>query len=130
MIEPVALRVLIVDDDVDVRFGLRSLLRSLGHFVEEAENGEQAFERILASRPDLALIDLGLDDGLDGYELAHKLRQTPDGAQLRLVALTGHGSAQDRVRALRAGFDWHLVKPVSESELLDVLAGRLPAVAG
>ncbi|MDB4975599.1 MAG: hypothetical protein JWN48_3940 [Myxococcaceae bacterium] len=125
---PVSLRVLIVDDDFDVRVGLRSLLRSIGHQVEEAENGQQGFELILASRPDLALIDLGMDEPFDGYELVRKLRKTPGGDKLRLIALTGHSRAEDRARALGAGFDWYLVKPVSESELLDVLAGRLPPV--
>ncbi|MDB4988832.1 MAG: Sensor protein, partial [Myxococcaceae bacterium] len=114
---PASVRVLIVDDDVDVRLALCSLLRSLGHQVEEADNGDRGLTRILAARPDLALIDLAMEGGLDGYELARQLRATPDGAALRLVALTGHSRREERVRALEAGFDRVLVKPVSEREL-------------
>jgi CheY-like chemotaxis protein len=114
-------RVLIVEDDPDVRYVLRILLKLLGHRVEEAANGTDGLLRLLALRPDVALVDVGLP-GLDGHALARTVRKLPGGANLFLVALTGYSSPDDRQRALAAGFDAHLAKPVAESELLQILA--------
>jgi signal transduction histidine kinase len=119
-------RVLIVDDDPGVRVGLRSLLRALGHHVDEAPSAERGLDEILQRRPDLALVDIGMP-GMDGYGFVRKLRQQPGGAGLFVVALTGYGQPEDSVEALRAGFDLHLVKPVSERTLMEVLARARPA---
>jgi CheY-like chemotaxis protein len=71
--------------------------------------------------PDLALVDIGLP-GIDGYEVARRLREHPAGRRLRLVALTGYGLPEDRERSRRAGFDLHLVKPVDPARLAELLA--------
>ena len=82
-----------------------------------------AFEKIVSFRPDVALIDIGLP-GVDGYALARVLRQMPEARDLTLIALTGYGQADDRQRALDAGFDRHVTKPVDPGRLRELLAGR------
>jgi len=114
-------RVLIVDDNSDMRTTLRMLLQVGGHQVDEAVDGVEALEVLLRLRPDVAYIDLGLP-GRDGYELAQAVRSAPGGTSLYLVALTGYGQPQDRRRALEAGFNAYLVKPVSLDDLTRVLA--------
>src|SRR5262249_50473871 len=111
-------RVLIVEDNEDAREGLRLLLHLAGHQVETAEDATSGLEKLRAFRPEIALIDIGLP-GVDGYALARTARQTPEGRSTRLVALTGHGQAEDRRTAVAAAFDAHLTKPVDP--------GRLPA---
>jgi two-component system, sensor histidine kinase len=118
---PTARRVLIIEDDPDVRVSLNSLLRALGHHVEEAPDGEEGLRKLLTMRPDLALIDIGIPS-LDGYALARTVRESELGKDLLLVALTGYGGPEHRERARRAGFDLHLAKPVQETALLDLLA--------
>ena len=114
-------RVLIVDDNSDMRTTLRMLLQVGGHQVDEAVDGEEALEMLLRLRPDVAFIDLGLP-GRDGYELAQTVRSAPGGESLYLVALTGYGQPQDRRRALEVGFNVYLVKPVYQDDLARVLA--------
>jgi PAS domain S-box-containing protein len=114
-------RVLIVDDNSDMRTTLRMLLQVGGHQVDEAVDGVEALEMLLRLRPDVAFIDLGLP-GRDGYELAQAVRSAPGGASLYLVALTGYGQPQDRRRALEVGFNVYLVKPVYLDDLARVLA--------
>jgi CheY-like chemotaxis protein len=120
-----ARRILIIEDDIDGREMLRLLLKSWGHEVEEAENGSQGIERALAERFDVALIDIGLP-GLDGYQVAQQLRAAPAGRAVVLIALTGFGEPEDRRRALAAGFDVHITKPVDPSNLAALLE-ELPA---
>jgi CheY-like chemotaxis protein len=74
------------------------------------------------SRPDVALIDIGLPD-VDGYEVARQLRAAPGGRGIGLIAITGYGQAEDQRRAYEAGFDAHLTKPVAPERLRQVLAG-------
>ncbi len=88
--------------------------------MEEAEDGPDGVGRALAVRPEVALIDVGL--GLDGYAVARRLRESPAGAGIFLVALTGYGQPEDRRRAFEAGFDAQLIKPVEPDELAEVLA--------
>jgi CheY-like chemotaxis protein len=114
-------RILVVEDHADARDSLCLWLRQWGHEVDEADNGVQGLERILATRPEVALVDIGLP-GRDGYDLARAVRGAPGGAQICLIALTGYGQAEDRRRAEEAGFDRHLVKPVDEQQLHAVLA--------
>jgi signal transduction histidine kinase/CheY-like chemotaxis protein len=114
-------RVLIIEDQPDAREALRSVLELDGHLVEEAADGEEGLQRLLAWRPDIAFVDLGLPR-LDGYGVAKAVRAMPGGDSLFLVALTGYGQREDRRRVGDAGFNAHLVKPVEYEQLLRALA--------
>jgi signal transduction histidine kinase len=128
-IEPVVVqgrkRVLIVEDADDSRDILREILEDFGHEVSVAKNGVEGAARILELRPDVALVDVGLP-GIDGYEVARRVRAAPNGADLYLVALTGYGGAEDKARAQTAGFDRHLTKPINIGELPQVMSGPKP----
>jgi PAS domain S-box-containing protein len=108
--------ILIVEDNDDARESLRLLLEALGHRVVAAADGQEGVTLAQLHHPEVALIDLGLP-GLDGYEVARALRATPAGKRITLVAVTGYGQAEDRQRSKEAGFDAHLVKPVSQALL-------------
>jgi two-component system, sensor histidine kinase len=114
-------RVLLVDDNHDSREMYRAVLRAHGHDVCEAPDGERAlalFQQRGADRPlDVAFIDIGLPGGMDGYELARRIRSLPMGREVRLVALTGYGFPEDRQQSKQAGFARHLVKPVEPEAL-------------
>jgi two-component system, sensor histidine kinase len=112
--------VLIVEDNRDGRESLRLLLAAWGHEVRTAENGLQGVQMALDWRPDAALVDIGLPL-LDGYEVARRVRAVLQDAIL-LVALTAYGEAEDREKALGAGFDHHLVKPAHLETLRGLLA--------
>lgn len=114
------LRVLVVEDNPDVRNMLRILLELDGHDVEAAVDGRQGLEMIELYQPDVALVDIGLP-GLDGYEIARQVRGNPENENVYLVALTGYGERKDRRRALQAGFDAHLAKPVDLDSLTRIL---------
>jgi CheY-like chemotaxis protein len=94
---------------------LRHLLELSGHEVHEADNGTRGFEQALVLRPDVVLIDLGLP-GLDGYEVARRIRASGR-KDVVLIAVTGYGQREDRLRASAAGFDAHFTKPVDLTEL-------------
>jgi two-component system, sensor histidine kinase len=114
--------VLIVEDNDDAADTLRRLLQLLGHRVRIARDGIAGLEAIRAQPPEIALIDLGLP-GINGYELAQRVRSAEvRGRRALLVAVTGYGLPEDRERALAAGFDEHLVKPVNPAALDAVLA--------
>jgi signal transduction histidine kinase len=117
------LHILIIEDHADARSTLEQLLTLLGHRVETAEDGPQGVEAGLNGRPNVALVDLSLPS-LDGLEVARRLRAGL-GASVRLVALTGHASEEDRRGSLEAGFDAHLAKPV-ELEALNRLLADAP----
>ncbi len=95
---------------------LRFLLERAGHEVHEAVDGPSGVTAILTYRPDIALVDVGLP-GLDGYEVARRVRAEEGGQTVRLVALTGYGLPEDQRRSHEAGFDGHLVKPVEPTRL-------------
>ena len=114
------LRILVVDDNDDGRETMQELLSYLGHQVELAVDGFSGIEKALACRPQLALIDIGLP-GCDGYEVARRIRGELNGGTPWLVAMSGYGQPEDRRRALDAGFDRHLVKPVSYEALTSLL---------
>jgi CheY-like chemotaxis protein len=116
------LRLVVVDDNVDVRESLAELLVLGGHSVEEAADGPQGLTRIMSARPDAALIDIGLP-GFDGYELARRARRTL-GDSMLLIAMTGYGQAEDNRRAFEAGFDSHITKPVSIEDIEAALRRR------
>jgi PAS domain S-box-containing protein len=117
------LRLLVVDDNADVAEGLMMLLELLGHRVRVAHEGVAALEAARASVPDIMLIDIGLP-GMNGYELAQSARQDPRLENVVLVALTGYGRQEDKQRAMTAGFDDHLVKPLTVEAFQNML-GRL-----
>lgn len=115
-------RILLVEDSTDAREALQRLLELDGHAVVVAADGHEALTRAAEVAPDIALIDIGLPV-LDGFEVARRLRATPLGSKMRLIALTGYGRSDDRARVIEAGFDDHLVKPVDP----DALARQLTA---
>jgi CheY-like chemotaxis protein/two-component sensor histidine kinase len=115
-------RVLVVEDSADARQSLQMLLELAGHVVETSEDGPSGLAKLDAFRPEVALIDLGLP-GFDGYTLARLARDNPETRSIRLVAVTGYGQTEDRQRALAAGFDLHVTKPVDVS-MLEELLGR------
>lgn len=119
-------RVLLVDDNADAAAMLRLLLQEQGCEVRCVADGPAALAAVGEFVPDVALLDIGLP-GMDGYELAARLRGDPRLRELKLVALTGYGREPDRARAMATHFDEHLVKPVSAERLLEVLAGMLPS---
>ena len=114
-------RVLIVDDNVDAAESLAMLLRLDGHDVRVAHEGTSALEMARAYRPALIFLDIGLP-GIDGYEVARRLRAMPELGNMVIAALTGWGQAEDRRRSAEAGFDHHLVKPPEPHALQAVMA--------
>ncbi|MGN6111301.1 MAG: response regulator [Kofleriaceae bacterium] len=115
MSEPAAPpRILIVDDSLDVAELLGEFLERAGYAVRIADCGDAALDGLAQFTPELALLDLGLP-GMDGYELAGELRARVPA--IKLAALTGYGLPSDRERTRAAGFDLHLVKPVSIGKL-------------
>ena len=118
---PTSLRVLIVDDNADARDMLRTFLELAGHEVHDAVSGPDAVEKAREVLPDLALVDLGLP-GFDGLEVASRLRSDPATQGTLLVAMTGYGQPEDRRRTAEAGFEAHIVKPVTSDQLTEVIA--------
>jgi signal transduction histidine kinase/ActR/RegA family two-component response regulator len=114
------LEILVVEDNVDERQSLRMALELQGHRVVEAGNGHVALEIARRRPPQVAIVDIGLPAGMDGYTLAGVLRAEL-GDRILLVALTGYGGREDERRARDAGFDRHLTKPANRDELLDAL---------
>jgi CheY-like chemotaxis protein len=117
-------RVLIADDNEDAAESLAMLLKFEGHEVHTAFDGEAALRSAEAIRPDVALIDIGMPKA-NGYQVAQRIRENAWGDRIFLVALTGWGQESDRQRAKEAGFDLHLLKPVSP-ETIEELLGTLP----
>jgi CheY-like chemotaxis protein len=115
------LRVLVVDDNSDAAESLSILLEMQGHEVGVAGSGEEALRRVGEFRPQAAFVDIGLP-GIDGYEVAQRIRSDASLEGLRLVALTGWGAEEDRARAHAAGFDLHIVKPASLDEVQAAIA--------
>jgi len=114
-------RVLIVDDNEDAANSLALILELGGHKTASVYSAADALARAVAFRPDVVLLDIGLP-GMDGYEVAQKLRELPGLRDIRLVAVTGYGRSDDRIRARDAGFDDHLTKPVEYTVLERTLA--------
>jgi len=122
------LKILVVDDNRDAADTCAMLLEASGHHVQTAYTGRQALELARTFRPHALLLDIGLPD-IDGYELARQVRAAPWGRTAVLVAVTGWGQEQDRLRAVAAGFDQHLVKPIS-AETVDSLLQSLARGGG
>ena len=120
--QPVALRILLVDDNHDAVDSLALLLALAGHETHLAHDGLQAVSAAQSLQPDVILLDLGLP-GIDGFEAARRIRKQTGGKCPLLVAITGWGQPEDRRRTTEAGFDAHLVKPVELDDLMGLLAG-------
>lgn len=115
------LRILVVDDNVDGAAALAMLLSVSGHHVRTAYNGDVAVEIALDQRPEAILLDIGLP-GRDGYSVAKTLRQDARCRDSFIIALSGYGLEEDRMRSRDAGFDAHLTKPIDVDDLLAMLA--------
>ncbi len=118
-------RVLVVDDCPDTRTSLHMLLNLWGFEVREAADGPGALRAAAEFEPDTVLLDVGLP-GMSGYEVARRLRQTPDLRGVLIVALTGFGRDSDADRARQAGADLHFVKPIDPDLLRVVVGGPVP----
>ncbi|MES2016888.1 MAG: response regulator [Pseudomonadota bacterium] len=111
---------LLIEDNEDGREMMATMLSACGYPVRHAGDGLEGLRMAFAQRPDVALVDIGLP-GIDGYEVARRLRQHDATRDIKLIALTGYGLADDQRRVLEAGFDLHLVKPVEIGHLLDAI---------
>ena len=115
-----ARRILVIDDNVDAAESLQVLLAVFGHTVEIAHDDVTALPIARAFKPDLVFLDIGLP-GMNGYEVAHRLREEIALKSVKLIALSGYGTETDRMRSASAGFHKHLVKPVDPSALPDII---------
>jgi PAS domain S-box-containing protein len=115
------LKILAVDDNADALTMLAMYLETAGHDVVVEHTSGSALARATSEPPDVCILDIGLP-GMDGYELASRLKAQPVTAHIKLVAVTGYGQEQDRQRGMEAGFDHHLVKPVDTGKLVTILA--------
>jgi CheY-like chemotaxis protein len=118
-------RLLVVDDNQDAANSLTTLLRLQGHKVRVAHDGPAALETARDFRPEKVFLDLGMP-GMDGYQVARRLRQQSGLENVRLAALTGWGQKEDRRRTAEAGFDLHLVKPIEPKVLEELVSGLKP----
>jgi CheY-like chemotaxis protein len=116
-----ARRVLVVDDTHDAATMLARLLAALGQEVRVAYDGLAALAAVQEQKPHLVISDIAMP-GMDGYSLAERLRARPEFNDVPLIALTGYGQQQDRLRALEAGFNYHLVKPITLNTLEEILS--------
>jgi CheY-like chemotaxis protein len=115
-------RILLVEDNVDAAEAMLLLLRELGHDVRVVHDGADALDAAVSFEPQVVLLDIGLP-GIDGYELARRMRATPRVANALIVAVSGYGQEKDRLRSAAAGFDAHLVKPVDPRAVVAVISG-------
>lgn len=125
--ESAPLRILIVDDNVDAADTLLMVTRIMGHVSLAVHSAHEALSSIESFKPNIMLIDIGLPD-MNGYQLAQQLGTLPSGKSVRKIAVTGYGQPDDKQRALDAGFDEHLVKPVEIDKLECVINGSEPVL--
>jgi two-component system CheB/CheR fusion protein len=111
---------MVVEDNLDSAEAMMLMLRAMGHQVTLANDGREALDMARREVPDVILLDIGLP-GLDGYQLARRLRGMPETRAARLIAVSGYGQDSDRERSAAAGFDLHLVKPVDPAALADAI---------
>jgi CheY-like chemotaxis protein len=114
-------RILVADDMRDSVDSLALMLRLAGHDIQKAYDGLEAVQTAVTFRPEVVVLDIGMPK-MNGYEAAHHIRQQPWGKEMLLIALTGWGQEEDKRRALEAGFDHHLTKPVEAAALEQLLA--------
>jgi CheY-like chemotaxis protein/two-component sensor histidine kinase len=113
-------RILVVDDNIDGAETIAMTLRLSGYDVQVAYSGQAALSAVEEYQPNIVILDIGLPE-MDGYEIARRLRQRPQLANMWLIAMTGYGTDSDRQRSKEAGFDHHLVKPVDPQKLEELL---------
>jgi CheY-like chemotaxis protein len=113
--------VLLVEDNADAAEMLALLLALQGHEVVRASDGTEALEQARVASPDVVLCDIGLPGAMSGYDVARALRAAPESRHARLIALTGYGQEQDRRRALEAGFDVHVSKPLDPARIGELI---------
>jgi CheY-like chemotaxis protein len=113
-------RLLVVDDNRDAAESMSMLLEMWGHEVASAYDGPTALRTAEQWQPEAVFLDIGLP-GMDGYEVAERLRELPHARGAVLIAITGYGQDDDRLRSLRAGIDHHLVKPVAPDALRSLI---------
>src|ERR1700730_6575513 len=111
-------KILVIDDEADMRFAVRMLLERSGHSVVEAENGESALARIDEGRPDLVLLDMRLP-GMDGIQILQKIREKQK--DLPIIMVTGYGNVELAEQAIQLGADHYLSKPFHNKELIEVI---------
>ena len=121
MTEPASLRVLVVEDHADTAESTALLLRLHGHEVEVAPDGPTALRIAADNPPDVALIDIGLPGGMNGWEVARRLQEPAAGKMPLLIAVTGYGQEEDRRKSWEAGIDMHLLKPADPALLTGLL---------
>ena len=109
-------RIVVADDNEDSAESFAMLLSFSGHEVRVAHDGEEALDALREFRPDVAFLDIGMP-GMTGYEVAQAVRAEPWGHEMKLIAVTGWGQPDDRMRARTAGFDRHLIKPIDPAEV-------------
>jgi two-component system, sensor histidine kinase len=119
-------RILVIEDNADAAESMRMLLELAGHELRVALNGDQGLESAQKFRPEVVICDIGLPGSLDGYAVANALRKKPVINDAYLIALTGYGQQEDQQRAMKAGFNVHLTKPVDPQKLQQLLA-ELPS---
>jgi signal transduction histidine kinase len=115
-----SIQILLIEDNDDSREMMAAMLSEYGHHILKAADGIEGLSIASQYKPDIALVDIGLP-GIDGYEVARRLRANADTAEIRLIALTGYGLLEDQKRAVDAGFDLHLVKPVNFENLISII---------
>ncbi|MES2535687.1 MAG: response regulator [Pseudomonadota bacterium] len=124
---PASHTVLLIEDNEDGREMMSLMLKAYGNRVLKAADGIEGLRIAAEGRPDIALVDIGLP-GIDGYEVARRLRADPATRHIKLIALTGYGLQDDQRRAAEAGFDMHLVKPVNVDLLMQALGVHAPVL--
>jgi len=115
-------RILIADDNLDAAESLQLWLQLSGHEVQIAASGVAALELAATFLPEVALLDLGMP-GLNGFDVARRIRKAPWGKSMVLIALTGWGQEEDRRRTAEAGFDHHLTKPIPPDTIEELILG-------
>ena len=118
-------RVLVVDDNQSVAVSLAAFLKFLGHHVELAHDGAAAVELARRLRPDFLFLDIGLP-GLDGFQVAETLRADPGLHAMRIIAVTGRASEEDRQRSREAGIDYYVVKPMGLDYIVSLVGNATP----
>jgi two-component system, sensor histidine kinase len=122
-------RILLIEDNVDANQTLHALLELFGHSVSSAFDGISGLHTALEGAYDVIVCDIGLP-GMDGIELVRRLRERMQGVMPMMIAASGYGQEEDRARALEAGYDEYLIKPVQSDALLRLIGSRAPALQG
>ena len=121
-----AFRILVIEDNRDAAESTRMLLSLIGHEVQTAHTGEAGLALARTFHPNVILCDIGLPGGMNGYDVAKRIRQEPELKSAHIIALTGYGRDEDHQQTQAAGFDLHLIKPVEFSNLRRTLATLSP----